>query len=136
MPSDANGPEDGPLSKEERIEVFGERKAEHAEWWAQEMGRVEEVRNDLVAVIENRDDTQLAKTGKSVGRSGEHTVRLEAKVAGEPWEPTRDGEERDIYLCGGCDYTYERPTGDHTKRCPHCGTEVGYEETEVRTVVF
>lgn len=128
--------EQGPLSREERVEEFGERKVEHTEWWDQESDRAQETMDALVDVVELRDECQLVKRGTSVSRDGEHTISLTVNVAGEPWVPTHEGEERTVYLCGGCERIYEEPAGDHTKRCPRCGTEVAYDGTEVRTVVF
>jgi len=82
---------DRPLSREERIKLFSEEHVEHTEWWATEMGRVGDVMDELVREICQRDDVQLSRRGKEVGRDGEHTLKLRLKVAGEPWDkPKKD----------------------------------------------
>lgn len=78
--------DDRPLSREERIEEFGKEKVEHTEWWASEMERVGNVMEQLVGEVSERDDVQLSRRGKEVGRDGEHTLKLRVTVAGEPWE--------------------------------------------------
>ena len=124
------------LDREERIEQFGERRVDHTEWWAEESGRVDEVVLEILDAIDDRDDVQLAKRGTSVSRTGEHDASFKLRIAGEPWEYHGRGDERTVYCCGGCDRLYENPAGDRTERCPRCGTEVDYDGTEVRTVVF
>ena len=65
---------DDPLSREARIEEFGEQQVAHTEWWSDEMGRVDDVRADLLESIREREDCQLAKTGTSVDRDGRRAV--------------------------------------------------------------
>jgi hypothetical protein len=83
---------DRPLSREERIEMFGEEKVEHTEWWSEETGRVDDVIQEIVTVVEDRDDVQLARRGSSVGRDGKHEARFRLVVAGEPWRGVEDGD--------------------------------------------
>jgi len=134
--SESNAEHEAGLDREERIEQFGERRVDHTQWWAEESGRVDEVVLDIVDAIDDRDDVQLAKRGTSVSRTGEHDASFKLRIAGEPWEYHGSGDERTVYCCGGCDRVYENPAGDRIKRCPRCGTEVDYDGTEVRTVVF
>ena len=129
------------VSREKRVDLFGERKVDHTEWWSEESGRVEEIVLDIIDTVEDRDDVQLAKRGSSVSRTGEHTASFELRIAGDPWEYHDKENERAVYRCGGCEKLHGEPRvkkeGPYeVERCPHCGTKTQYEDTEVRTVVF
>lgn len=84
------------LSREARIEAFGEEQVEHDEWWDHENDRVEEVLGEVTADVQERDDVQLIRRGVSVHQSGEHELRFRLAVAGEPWEETEASHEEVI----------------------------------------
>jgi len=131
---------DRPLTREERIAHFGETHVERTEWSTQERRRVRDLKDEILAAIEERDDAQVIRHGNSIDRDGLHELRFRVQVAGQPFQAD-DREQRDVYACGGCDRLYDEPfVDDDTKkdveRCPYCGTRVGYEGTELRTVVF
>ena len=85
--------QDHPVDRETLVEEFGEEHVEHTEWWAEEMGRVNSVREEILETVQNRDDVQLMKAGTSTSSDGRHEATFKIRVAGEPWDGGDDNAE-------------------------------------------
>ncbi len=81
------------LSRDERIEQFRREKVEHTEWWSEQMSLVDEIADELLQAIADRDDARVTRRGKEVNKSGSHELRLSVEVAGEPWTGVDDDAE-------------------------------------------
>lgn len=115
------------LDRDALVEEFGEERVEHTEWWAAEMQRAREVRDAILAAIDDREDARVAKRGMSVSPDGRHEVRFTVDVAGEPFRASDD----EVYVCPPCRNLQDRdvqivvPGGtDGTVWCPHCHDEM------------
>lgn len=78
--------DDPVLTKDERIEQFGEEYVKHSEWWIDQLDLMEDVQDDVLDAIDDRDDARVVKRGSSTSHSGKHTLSFTVNVAGEPWE--------------------------------------------------
>lgn len=78
------------ISREKRIEVFGEEYVEHTEWWTDQLDLVEIVLDDILTVIDEREDARVARRGIETDQSGQHRLTLTVDIAGEPWESKTD----------------------------------------------
>ena len=76
---------DTPIDREELVDEFGEDEVERQEWWSDEMSRVDDVRNEILDAVRDRDDVQLMRTGSSTSRDGRHEATFKLRIAGEPW---------------------------------------------------
>lgn len=87
------GTDEAVLSREERIEQFGEEYVARTEWWTEQLDLVEDVQEDLLAVVESHEDTQVVTRGVSTSENGVHELRLTVRVAGEPFEWDGESDE-------------------------------------------
>jgi len=82
-----------PLSRAEKVELFSEESVQRQEWSSGERELIDEVLEELRAVIDERGDTRVARTGSSFSSDGLHEVRLTVEIAGNAWVgPTDDSE--------------------------------------------
>lgn len=84
--SEDENEEDRPLSRDERIELFGEDMVEQTEWSAEQSQMVRSVIDDALDYIAERNDVVISQTGSTVRENGKHEARIRFHVAGDPLE--------------------------------------------------
>jgi len=85
-----------PLSRAKKVELFSEEYVQRQEWSSGERELIDAVRDELRAVIDERDDTRVTRIGSSFSDDGFHEVSLTVKIAGNAWVgPSDDSEDSD-----------------------------------------
>lgn len=98
-----DGSESDPmLSREERVELFGEQKVEHIEWSTEQRRMVRSVIDDALDFISDRNGVMISQHGTTVKRNGKHEARIKLYVAGDPWDPDSvDSDDAEVRTDGG-----------------------------------